>query len=225
MIGTAVAAASLSLAACESGAPRGSVTSLPPPDPAASAAVQQQDYRIGPLDTLEITVFKVDNLNRTLQVDASGAIDFPLIGSVQASAKTPRQLGDEIAVRLGARYLQSPQVGVLVKSSQSSKFTVEGSVKRPGVYDIIGRMTLIQAVATAEGVDQFANLKTVVIFRTVDRQRRAAVVNLADIRLGKVEDPQIYPADVIVVPVSGSKRALQNVIGATPLFSLLRLGM
>jgi polysaccharide export outer membrane protein len=200
-----------------------SVQPLPPPDAAASALVQQQEYRIGPLDTLEITVFQVEKLSRTLQVDSAGQINYPLIGGVAAAAKTPRQLADEIAARLGERYLQSPQVTVFVKQSNSQKFTVEGAVARPGVYDIQGRMTLLQAIATAQGVADIASLRNVVIFRTIDQKRMAAVVNLNDVRSGKVDDPQIYPSDVIVVASSGSRRALRGILGLTPLFTLFAL--
>lgn len=199
------------------------VRALPAPDPAASALVQQQDYRIGPLDTLEVTVFQVENLSRTLQVDSAGQINFPLIGGVVAAAKTPRQLADEIAARLGERYLQSPQVTVFVKQSLSQKFTVEGAVARPGMYDLQGRMTLLQAIATAQGVVETANLRNVVIFRTVQQKRMAAVVNLRDVRSGKVDDPQIYPSDVIVVASSGSRRVLRDILGMTPLFTLFGL--
>lgn len=192
-------------------------SALPAPDPAAESAVQQQDYRIGPLDTLEISVFQVENLKQSLQVDAAGQIDFPLIGEMSAVSKTPRQLADEISAKLGERYLQSPQVSVFVKQSVSQRFTVEGSVRNPGVFPIVGRMTLLQAIATAQGADREANVKAVVVFRTVNRQRMAATVNLNEVRTGRLGDPQIYPGDVIVVSVSKSRRALQDIVGFTPL--------
>jgi polysaccharide export outer membrane protein len=214
------------LAGCASPAPRPGVHVtattngiLPAPDPAAAAAVQQQDYRIGPLDTLEITVFQVDNLKQTVQVDAAGQIDFPLIGVVTAVPKTPHQLADEIAARLGERYLQNPQVSVFVRQSVSQRFTVEGAVKNPGVFPIVGRMTLLQGIATAQGVDDTANTKSVVVFRTINRQRLAATVDLTELRSGRLGDPEIYPGDLIVVPPSQSRRTLRDIVGLTPLTS------
>lgn len=196
---------------------------LRPPDAAANAVAMASDYRIGPLDTLEISVFGVDQLNRTVQVDAAGQIDFPLIGQVPAAAKTPHQLGQDIALRLDTRYLQAPQVSVLVKSSVTQRFTVEGSVESPGVFELPGRMTLLQAIATAKGLDDVANPRSVVVFRMIDGQRRAGLANLAAIRSGRSADPQIYAGDIIVVGSSHAKSWLRTVIGVTPLFNLLLL--
>ena len=194
---------------------------MPAPDPVAAAALQQEEYRIGPLDTLDISVFQVENLKQTVRVDANGMIDFPLIGLIKASTRTPRQLSEDIGAKLGERYLQSPQVTVFVKESISQRFTVEGSVKQPGVFPILGPMTLLQAIATAHGLDEIADLKGVVVFRMINQQRMAATVNIAEVRTGKQPDPRIYPGDVIVVAESGSRRALRNIVGVTPLFSFL----
>lgn len=196
---------------------------MPPPDAAQMSIQPQQDYRIGPLDTLEVSVFHVDGLNRTVQVDSSGQINLPLIGGIAAMGKTAPQLADDIASELGRKYLQSPQVTVFVSKSQSQKFTIDGAVREPGVYDITGRMTLLQAIATAKGVDQTAQLKHVVIFRMVNAKRMAAVVNLANVRNGQADDPQIYASDVIVVAGSNSQRVLRNIIGITPLLMLFGL--
>lgn len=212
-----IAAGAASLCAAEVVPSR---ATLPPPDAAANSEIAQEDYRIGPLDTLEVTVFHVDNLNRTVQVDSSGQINLPLIGTVAVSAKTSKQVADEIARRLGEKYLQAPQVSVLVSKSQSQKFTVEGAVRDSGVFDLQGRTTLLQAIAMTHGVNQGANLRSVVIFRTVQQKRLAAVVSLADVRSGKVDDPQIYAGDVIVVPESNSARILRSIIGVTPLMLL-----
>jgi polysaccharide export outer membrane protein len=200
-----------------------SYAALPAPDAAANAAAMTSDYRIGPLDTLEITVFGVDQLNRTVEVDAAGQIDFPMIGPVPAAAKTSHELGQDIARRLDARYLQEPQVSVLVKASVTQRFTVEGSVESPGVYELAGRMSLLQAIATAKGLDDVANPRSVVVFRTVEGQRKAGFADLAAIRSGRAADPQIYAGDVIVVGSSRAKSWLRNVIGVTPLFNLLLL--
>lgn len=219
----AALAAVLATPALASGQPvvTASRAPLPPPDPAAAATIPQTEYRIGPLDILDIGVFGVETLTGTFQVDASGQIVYPLIGSVQASAKTPRELGDEIAAMLSDRYLQSPQVTVYVKTSLSQRFTVEGAVASPGVYDIAGRMTLLQAIATAKGVDESANLRNIVVFREIDGQRRAGLADLGAIRSGKAPDPQIYAGDTIVVASSGSKKFLSGLLRATPLFNLL----
>jgi len=191
------------------------------PDAAGQVIAQDEDYRIGPFDVLDISVFQVDMLTRELKVDATGHIQYPMIGEVTAAGKTAKQVGDEIAERLDKSYLRSPQVTVYVKDSASQKFTVEGAVKTAGVFPIVGHMTLLRAIATAQGVDPDAKLRDVVIFRMVNQQRMAGVINLGDVRKGKVDDPQVYAGDVIVVPMSGARKAMHDIIGAAPLMFLL----
>jgi polysaccharide export outer membrane protein len=190
---------------------------LPPPGPNGEVADEAHAYRIGPYDTLDIAVFQVDMLNRSLTVDGTGHIEFPIIGEIMAAGKTAKQLSDEIAADLGKSYLTSPQVSVYVKDSASQKFTVEGAVKASGIFPLQGRMTLLRAIATAQGVADDAKQRDVVIFRNVDNRRMAGVINLGDVRKGKAGDPQIYAGDVIVVPVSGSRRAFKDLITASPL--------
>src|SRR5258708_25318699 len=98
------------------------------PDDAGQVTAQDEDYRIGPFDLLDVSVFQVDMLTRELKVDATGHIQFPMIGEVIAAGKTARQLGDEIAERLDKSYLRSPQVTAYLMHSANRKFTVEGAV-------------------------------------------------------------------------------------------------
>jgi polysaccharide export outer membrane protein len=194
---------------------------LPRPDAAPKVFEQDQDYVIGPYDVLDVSVFQVDLLTRTVQVDAGGHIQYPMLGEVTAGGKTTKQLGDEIAARLDKSYLRSPQVTVSVKDSASQKYTVEGAVKKAGIFPLQGHLTVLGAIATAEGVNEDAKLHDVVIFRMVNQRRMAGVINLGDVRKGKVDDPPVYAGDVIVVPQSASRRALKDLIGATPLLLFL----
>jgi polysaccharide export outer membrane protein len=193
---------------------------LPPPDATANAIDSQLDYRIGPLDTLEVTVFQVTYLDHPIQVGADGHISLPLIGDVAAAGRTPRELGAEIARQLGQRYLQSPQVTVSVKDAVSQKFTVEGQVTKPGMYSAVGDMTLLDAVALAEGATQYANMHKVAVFRTVNSHRVGAVYDLAAIHDGKRDDPQIYGGDVVVVGGSAVKQFLRDIAPLSPFMAL-----
>jgi len=193
----------------------------PPLD--APQAAAPADYRIGPLDTLEIRVLNVDELNQTTQVSATGTIVFPLIGQITAASKTPNDLAKEISGALSTRFVKNAQVSIFVKQAISQKFTVEGAVNLPGIFDLVGDLTLLQAIATARGVQDTADVRNIVVFRTVEAKRRAAVVNLADVRKGKATDPRILPGDIIVVADSGSQRAWRRIIGATPLFMIFGL--
>jgi capsular exopolysaccharide synthesis family protein len=198
-----------------------SVASLPPPDSMAVVTGQDQAYKIGPFDVLDISVFQVDLLSKEVQVDASGHIQYPMIGDVDVVGKTAKETADEIASKLDQGYLRSPQVTVVVKDSASQKFTVEGAVHTSGIYPLQGHMTLLRAIAIAQGVNEDAKPKDVVIFRTVHNQRMAGVVNLAEVGKGQVDDPTIYPGDLIVVPTSGSRRFFKDLISATPLLLFL----
>lgn len=198
------------------------VTALPPPDAASLAIGQDEDYRIGPYDTLDISVFQVDLLSRTVQVDSTGHIQFPMIGDISVAGKTTRQAADELAAKLDQNYVRQPQVTVVVKDSASQKFTVEGAVKSSGVFPLQGHMTLLRAIAVAGGVDlDTAKQKDVVIFRMVNHQRAAGIVNLGAVGKGRVDDPPIYAGDVVVVPVSPGRRFFKDLLSTTPLLFFL----
>lgn len=193
--------------------------SLPPPDPIPVAS--RPDYRLGPSDIVDVRVFEADNLATTAQVTPAGSITLPLIGEVAANGKTASELSAEITRLYGARYLQNPQVSVLIKQTRTETYTVDGSVQNPGVYTIADRTSLLKAIATAKGLDQLADPTKVVVFRTVNNERGYGLFDLTAIRQGKAMDPAIYPNDVIVVASSGARRTLRDIIGVTPLLPLL----
>jgi polysaccharide export outer membrane protein len=192
------------------------------PAASLSTAGPQGDYVIGPQDKLRIRVFEVKDLSfDEEEVDASGQIQLPLIGKVMAAGKTTAQLQDELAQRLGEKYLQSPQVSVSVAESASQKVTVEGEVKQPGVFQMKGRTTLMQAIAMAGGPSDTADLRKVAIIREADGQRRAAVVDFQKVRDGKAGDPLIQGNDVVVMDSSATKSLWSNVMKNLPIFTLL----
>ncbi len=183
---------------------------LPPPD-ATTVAADFSNYRIGPRDELIIEVFGAPELKRESEVDAAGNLSLPLVGTVVAGGRTPGQVGAAIAAQLRGRYIRDPQVTVNIKKANPQTFSVDGAVREPGVYPVIGRMTLQQAIASAKGADsELANLNNVVVFRTVNNQRMAALFSLKEIRAGRLNDPQIYGNDVIVVGESAARRFFRD---------------
>ena len=180
-------------------------SSLPPPD-ATAMPIDLSDYRVGPLDQIRIDVFGAPELTREGEVDAAGNFSMPLVGTVAAGGRTPSELSAAVADQLRGRYLKNPQVSVSIVKARGQTFTVDGAVKLPGVFPIVGRMSLQQAIATARGTDSAANLKSVAIFRTVNNQKMAALFNLQDIRAGRQPDPDVYGNDIIVVGESGIRR-------------------
>lgn len=180
------------------------------------------DYVIGPQDKLRIRVFQVKDLSfDDEEVDASGDIELPLIGKVTAAGLTAEQLERELAKRLGERYLQSPQVSVSVTEGASAKVTVEGEVKSPGVFQVKGRTTLMQAIAMAGGPDDQADTHKVAVIREENGVRRAAICDFDAIRKGRAGDPVIQGNDVVVVDGSTVKTVWSNLMKNLPIFTLL----
>ncbi len=192
--------------------------------PAAAAAAKltagakrgSSGYRIGPLDVLDVSVFKVPDLSKTVQVADDGTINYPLIGEVQAAGKTAHQLEAELTRKLGANYLRNPQVSVFIREYNSQRVTVEGGVKTTGVYAIKGRTTLSQVLAMAGDVNADVASGDIIVFRTINGKESAARFDFDQIRSGRVEDPQVLPGDVIVADTSATKIALQNVLRVLP---------
>lgn len=174
-------------------------------------------YMIGPMDVLDISVYQVPDLTKTVQVGDDGRINYPLIGDVPVSGKTAHQVEHELQAKLGAKYIRSPQVSVYVKESNSQRVTVEGSVKNSGVFPMKGRTTLMQVMAMAGGVNMETDSGQVVVFRTVNGVRSAARFDLDAIKDGNANDPELQPGDVIVVDTSSTKLALSNVMKVLPL--------
>lgn len=194
-------------------------TSLPAPD-RMDLMAETRPYLIGPFDKLMIDVFGIEELsNREVQTDASGRISFPLAGIIEAAGRTPAEIEQEIEGRLRNRYVRDPQVTVNLKETVSQVITVDGQVREPGLYPVIGKMTLMRAVATAKGTAEFAKLDDVVIFRTVKGQDLAALYNLEAIRRGNYEDPEVFANDVVIVGDSKARRLFKDALQIVPLLS------
>lgn len=186
-----------------------------PPAPVAVPGTPKpsiDDYRLGMHDLIEISVFQVPELSRTVRVNAAGKVSLPMIGTVVAGGLTTGELEEEIAKKLAANYLQDPQVSVFVKEGVSQRVVIEGHVKKNGVFALAGRTTLLQAIAMAEGLGPLANENEVKIFRQLDDGRKEMLVfDLENIRIGRAEDPVVKGNDVVVVEASATKSIIKNV--------------
>jgi polysaccharide biosynthesis/export protein len=109
------------------------------------------EYRIGAHDLLEINVFEAPDLNRSLRVSAGGEISMPLLGTVQSSGLTARELEGTLEVKL-RQYMKDPHVGVFVTTVESHPVSVVGAVKKPGVFQIRGTKTVLEMLSMAEGL-------------------------------------------------------------------------
>ena len=194
---------------------------LPPPDQPRLLTLEQ-DYRIAPLDTLTVTVFRMKDLSGDYEVDLTGKINLPLIGGITAAELTTAELDRKLTEAYGARYLVNPDIAVGVKSSTRRSVTVDGAVRQSGSFPVVGPLSLIQAVALSGGATEDANLRRVAVFRTVNGQRQAAAFDLQEIRRGQAADPAIYPGDIIVVDGSRIRAAQKQILSNIPILSIFR---
>ncbi len=174
---------------------------------------------VGPLDVISVDVFNVPELSRELQVDASGRISMPLIGTIDAIGKTREELAANIENSLRGKYLRNPQVTVNIRSSVSQVVTIDGQVTEPGLYPVTNQMTLMRALASSKGLTADARLDDVVILRMVNGRKIAGLYNLEAIRRGVYDDPPIYANDVITVGDSPARRLFRNIIAVSPLLT------
>lgn len=189
------------------------------PEPARTdLSADNRASLIGPLDVINVEVFGVPELTRELQVDLSGQIAMPLIGQVDARGKTPPELSQQIAGQLRG-YVRNPNVTINVKTSVSQVVTVDGEVEQPGLYPVTNQTTLMRAIASAQGLAEFAKLDDVVVLRTVNNKRLAGLYNLGAIRRGQYADPAIYANDVVIVGDSPARRLFRDVVSTAPLLA------
>lgn len=178
---------------------------------------------IGKLDVVSVAVYQLSELNRDIQVDTNGNISMPLVGTVQADGKTPDQVAGIIADRLAAKYVRHPSVQVSIKEAVPRTITVEGSVTKPGMFQIRGRLDLLSAIALASGPNADANSHRVVVFRQINGERRAAAFDLATIREGTSPNPIIYGNDIIVIDGNKLGKAYRDILQAVPLLYFARV--
>ncbi|SMQ69086.1 polysaccharide export outer membrane protein [Altererythrobacter xiamenensis] len=192
---------------------------LPPPA-VNDLGVVGRSFVIGPYDKLKVSVFGIQELQDfEAVVDGGGNISFPLAGSLEAGGKTSSELAEEIAKRLGARYIRDPQVSVNLEENNSKVYAVTGQVGEPGLYPVRGQLTLIGAVAQAKGLTEFAKAEYVVVFRKVEGKQMAALYNLEAIQRGAYEDPQVFANDRIVVSTNRARRVFRDILSGAPLLT------
>jgi polysaccharide export outer membrane protein len=188
----------------------------PPPAPAAapapaprtppvvrnsSAVDMSKEYLIGPEDVLDITVWKnCPDLCRTVPVRPDGKMSLPLVNDVQAAGLTPMDLRQHLTDQL-SEYLPSPEVSVIVREVHNFKVAVVGSVKMPGDYEIKSQATVLELLARAQGLTEFANRDKIVVLRQNGTKTERIKFNYRKVAEGDDQDNlYVHAGDVIVVP-------------------------
>jgi polysaccharide export outer membrane protein len=183
-----------------------------PIDPVTQLPVTQ----LGPYDVLNFVVAGIEGLDGDVTVDGQGTVSIPVAGRFKAAGLTPQQLEQQIEQGLRANFVRNPDVALNLKEMVSQRVTVEGAVLRSGSYPILPGMTLLRAIASAQGLSEYAKSSEVVVFRTINGNRYATLYNLQAIREGHYDDPVIYPQDVVVVGESGTSRMMQRIMTMAP---------
>ena len=155
------------------------------------------EYRIGVEDLLEITVWKEPQLSTSAPVRPDGKVTVPVAGEVQAAGHTAKELEVELASRFSKR-IASPEVTVVVKEINASRVFILGEVAKPGAYPMRGALTVVQALALAGGLTEFADAGDIVIVRRDDAGGQQKLkLDLSDAYGTPIE---LAPGDTVVVP-------------------------
>jgi polysaccharide export outer membrane protein len=167
--------------------------------PAAPMNFGEGEYRLGAEDLIQFHVWKEPDLSTEVVVRPDGKISLPLIGEIEAVGKTALQLQEETAKRL-KQYVTEPVVTVIVKDVKSPKISVLGQVKRPDVYHIKQRMTVLDAIALAGGFTEYADRNKVIIIRGTKWGVNRIKLNLKPlIKDGRSSLAYVQPADTVYV--------------------------
>lgn len=188
-------------AAVAAGAASPVLAQAPAVQPAPLPAVDSS-FVIGPDDVLQVLYWRDKDTSAEVMVRPDGKITLPLLNDVQAAGLTPDQLREAIQ-KASEKYFQDPNVSVVVKSVNSRKVYVTGAVGKPGPYSLTSRTTVLQMIAQAGGLGDFAKKDKIAVLRTdATGQTQRYPFNYKQVIEGKKLDQNIelQPGDTIIVP-------------------------
>ncbi|HET9268217.1 MAG TPA: polysaccharide biosynthesis/export family protein [Vicinamibacterales bacterium] len=174
----------------------GMTTGRPPAAPA-------REYTIGVDDVLEISVWENASVSRTVPVRPDGRISLPLLNDVQAAGLTPMQLQKFLTASLEP-YIKSPMVSIIVREVHSFKVSVVGRVKTPGRYELTTPVTVLDMIAIAGGLGDYAEKDGIVVFRREGTDTRTIPFAYSYIASGRSTNPandnfMVRPNDIVMV--------------------------
>jgi polysaccharide biosynthesis/export protein len=182
-------------------AAKSSATYNSPTDLSARAATDDPNYIIGPEDELIISVWKEPDISRNVPVRPDGKISLALLNDVQATGRTPMQLGSDITEKL-KNFISEPQVTVIVAKINSQRIFVVGEVPRTGSYTLLPNMTAVDAISSAGGFTPFAKRTKIYILRKENGKMTSIPFNYKEVVKNRRSDQDVVlkPGDRIVVP-------------------------
>jgi polysaccharide export outer membrane protein len=175
-------------------------TSTPPANLPTGVATPA-DFVIGQNDVLTVVFWRDKDMSSDVAVRPDGKISLPLLNDVQAAGLTPEQLRQQITT-LAARLVEDPTVTVVVKEINSRKVFITGQVAKPGPYPLSGPTTVLQLIAMAGGVLEYADSKNITVMRTENGKPVSFGFNYKDVtkRKNLKQNIELKPGDTIIVP-------------------------
>jgi polysaccharide biosynthesis/export protein len=185
----------------QSPVPVASTPQQPPAQAAPPGVTPPAGYVIGPEDVLSIVVWREKDMSTDAVVRPDGKITLPLLNDLQAAGMTPAEL--RVSVEGAAsKYIADPNVTVIVKAINSRKVHILGNVMKAGTYPIAGEMTVLQLIALAGGLQEYADGKHITVMRKQDGQDQLLKFNYNDVvrQRNLQQNILLKPGDTIVVP-------------------------
>ena len=166
-----------------------------------AAIIPPPEYVIGPNDMLSVLFWHDKDMSTDVLVRPDGNITLPLLNDIQAAGLTPEQLRERILVE-ARRYIEDPSPTVVVKEINSRKVFITGLVEKPGPYPISGPTTVLQLIAIAGGLKEFAEGKNILVMRTENGRQMAYTFDYREVLKGKNfrQNIELKPGDTVVVP-------------------------
>ena len=167
----------------------------------ANSVDLSKEYLIGPEDLLDVLVWKnCPDLCRTVPVRPDGKVSLPLVNDIQAAGLSPADLRTQLTERL-SEFVQSPEVSVIVREVHSVKVSVVGAVKMPGHYELKSPATVLDLIARAQGLNEFASKDKIVVLRQNGTTTTRMPFNYRKVADGSEQENFFVRAgDIIVVP-------------------------
>jgi polysaccharide biosynthesis/export protein len=176
-------------------------SATPPPMAAAPGVTLPPEYTVGADDVLSIVFWRDKELTADVTVRPDGKISLPLLNDVQASGLTPAQLKDRI-VEESKKYVEDPNVTVVVKEIRSRKVYITGEVRKPGPFLLTGAMTVLQMISIAGGLADYAKPEKISVVRVENGKPVSFRFNYKEVIEGKKlsQNIELKPGDTIIVP-------------------------
>jgi len=196
--GSVCAAALLALAAIAAGA---GCSGVRPKTPEVRPEDAPTDTTIGPGDVFDVRVYGEDDLTGTYRVASDGTVDYPLLGTISVQGMTPTEVTRLISDGLvNGEFLKNPNVSVFVKEYSSKKISILGQVNKPGTFQYVDGMSIIEAISLAGGFTPMSRPNDVTVTRVINGTEKKFLVPVEAIGQGRASNFVLRPGDILFVP-------------------------